>query len=423
MFTKKSPHNKTHHIQGAFYKVLKADDLLKSDSHQRYLKHLMEETGLQEAEFDVFYRVLIERFVELVQTLPRERGGEFSSFLNQSLMRAMYALQVGRDVLDFRDDQLKAYTAFSLGLLADVGLLASGMRIFLANEETKVISTWFPYQHSMLHVKGAHYYCVRHIDEARPKRMASYLTALYAYRIMPEEGLRCIAEDSMLFGLWLQSFECSSDEGGVGGAILNLAKERLAHYMGEEALLLPIEGDPYFSDETSWAEECLEWLKEGLEDGSITMNEEDSLVHLTSEGVLLDPEIFLRFAERYNRSQEWRVLRQQFNYLGIVPLSGQDYKFSQYFGKQPGVVSGRKSHLYSRFYRRNRIQNSKQSKQKINKSLLITDSSLLLSQNKRKQLSKKVQVTLSERSLDQVMASLAGKQNLSTKPSNNFTKK
>ena len=76
-----------------------------------------------------------------------------------------------------------------------------------------------------------------------------------------------------------------------------------------------------------------QWLKEMLEKNKLEFNQEDSVVHtVEGGGISVNLErVFRDFQKTYPQFRDWVVVQRQFNHLGIVPLSGYDLRFQQYF--------------------------------------------------------------------------------------------
>ena len=91
------------------------------------------------------------------------------------------------------------------------------------------------------------------------------------------------------------------------------------------------------------------WLKEQIESKKISLNKDDSMAHLVQEGLLLEHEkIFRDFTKTYSQYRDWIVVYKQFNHLGLTRLSGQDYKFEQYFSDSPYKTVARKTSMFSK---------------------------------------------------------------------------
>jgi hypothetical protein len=73
-----------------------------------------------------------------------------------------------------------------------------------------------------------------------------------------------------------------------------------------------------------------------LKDKSISVNEKDSKVHKVDGGLYIDYKALAKdFSSVYgSKFPNWVVVSGQFNSMGIAKLSGQDYKFDQFFGKR-----------------------------------------------------------------------------------------
>jgi len=122
--------------------------------------------------------------------------------------------------------------------------------------------------------------------------------------------------------------------------LLKLLLKLLEEMKGEviDVALVDVEG--YESSDLEAGEKFLEWLKEGLDDGSISVNEKDSMVHMLEDGLWFDvPEIYQAFNNTYASFRDWIVVQKQFNNLGLAKLSGYDYKHMQHFAEKGEAAS------------------------------------------------------------------------------------
>ena len=97
--------------------------------------------------------------------------------------------------------------------------------------------------------------------------------------------------------------------------------------------------------ETAIGELFWKWLREGLMKGELAINKSDAGVYSVREGILLAySKIFEDFSRAYSQHRDWIVAFQQFNMLGLTKLSGDDYRFTQYFSEYPAAKAGMHGH-------------------------------------------------------------------------------
>jgi hypothetical protein len=121
---------------------------------------------------------------------------------------------------------------------------------------------------------------------------------------------------------------------------LKLLKKHLedSHISG-----LWIEGVPMEHSEpdaTALGETFFAWLRDALENQTLTVNEKDSFVHMLDEGIFLEtPSVYEAFNRTYSNYRDFIVLQEQFNHLGVTKLSGYDFKFEQHFAQRADTAA------------------------------------------------------------------------------------
>ena len=91
--------------------------------------------------------------------------------------------------------------------------------------------------------------------------------------------------------------------------------------------------DPLDAQEFSFGDDFLQWLKENIEEGSVSVNAKDSMVHVVEEGVYVDRQIFKQYADMVKLPVNINVVFTQFgNLTGVVNSVGDyGFQFKQYF--------------------------------------------------------------------------------------------
>lgn len=327
-----------NYTEATLFPVLRVNHLVPKSDRMRFLAKLNETLQLPTEHFQALYSDLLDRFIEFVQILPSLYGGYLGSLIFESMHRAHMAIQLLYDTADNRPDPLYAYAVFSMALLLDVNRVMSSQKVVISDDLGNYLVDWCPFNGSM--VGQGEYFKIREYH-GHGEAFLHSVNPLLAQKVMPDVGLAWLASDSQIFDMWLQVLTGHEEWAGPLGQLLKLLRKLLAELglLGEiDARLVDVEG--WQPEASAGAEQFLKWLKDGLEDGSISVNKEDSLVHVTDEGLWLQvPEIYHAFNKTYASFRDWHVLQAHFNNLGLPMLSGYDYKHMQYFTERADVSS------------------------------------------------------------------------------------
>ena len=325
------------------YPVLSAEELLDLPKCNKLITDISKQIASQDDYYRLYYHPLLHNFAAFVQILPITNQGPPGEILIAGLQRALNVLQIHHHERPHADS-LWDYVFFSAALLFDIGKVTENRTVINSSEDGVFIGKWLPYEEPM--TVSMRYYRIR-----RGGGMSSWVVRriiiLLAHNIMPAKGFKWIAEDQQALNVWLALL--SDDHAGIEdfALILNRAQELLDSLGEHRDFSLPVETiEP---EQTALGEEFVEWLKDSIIDGSIDINEPDSGVHVIDKGIFLEtPMVFRTFCSYKQPNVHWRVIFKQFNMLGFAPLSGEDYKFKQYFAEYPEVKEKKFSSLFGR---------------------------------------------------------------------------
>ncbi len=311
-----------HHLQ-----VLTAAELL-AGRHQKLIETAYQASGLPSEYIVSLYDVLINNFAEFVQVLPTEVNGALSGLLSLSMIRATVVLQKfvaeqGRNI-----DPLMNYALYSAALLMDVQKAITNHRIMITDEEGAVIDEWRPFEASLAEA-GAGYYKL-FPSNGIYKRLSDSIRPLLARQLMPESGFLWIANDPHVFADWLDALNGDTIRGSRLTHFLSLFKLEDLLAMLAEFPQIPV--DMLESTANQHGEAFHQWLKNGIENGDLKVNTADASIHVVTEGVLLEKQLFKQFTDVYNAPVNMTVVYAQFgNLLGITKKGGLDFISDQYF--------------------------------------------------------------------------------------------
>jgi len=291
--------------------------------HTRNIKNLL---NLPPKLYQRLYQQVIVQFAEFTQELPETVQGAFASaggFLDHGLERASRALSLCLayffpEEKNFQQastqQSLWIYAVFTAALLYDVGKLGVKYQIDICKKDGTTLQTWLPYTSSM--VAQGKYYKYDFLKENRDN-LRRMITPLLARQILAEAentgetepnsigGFNWIASNPDVLEAWLALL--SGDIRSVS-AFLTVIPLADAQTIENHIKMVDIPGLP---TDQQISDAFLQWLRDALEKQQLSVNETDSLVHLTQEGVLIDREIFKTFSHE-NPQYESGSAEQQF---------------------------------------------------------------------------------------------------------------
>ncbi|MEC8460598.1 MAG: TraI domain-containing protein [Pseudomonadota bacterium] len=318
------------------YPAHEANKLLKPQGVARILAKLRHLITIDEALYVSCYQQLNQRFAEFVQCLPPpgEKHHQYS-MLAVSLRRAYLlveafskhmAVSYGKRHAETDEGARLLYAVYAAALLFEIGNITSGRRIVLCNDQGAYLSQWLPFEKS-INTYSRHFK-IRY-GQSLPDVLLIPMTHVLAKQIMPETGFQWIAEQTEVLHRWFEGLNLVDAFFGAYQATCNvdelLQKDPLK--VDEE----PIE--TFKPDDTLEAEQFWAWLKEQLANKTLS----DEHTAIVAGELILDIEALAQiYSQQQVRSERAVVIVKQFNALGIAKMSGQDYRYEQYFSEPPG---------------------------------------------------------------------------------------
>lgn len=331
--------------------IQSAATLLGSEKLQPHLKNIKSLLNLPPKFYNRLYYQVIEQFAEFVQTLPETVHGTFANdggFLEHGIERAARALSLclayffpeEKSLNNMTPTQaLWIYAVFTAALLLDIGKLAVKYKITLCQKDGTPIKDWHPYSASMV-AQGKHY----RYDFVKENRdnLRRLITSLLARQILTEathirdesenaiyeheNGFNWIASDPNVLEAWLallsgegrpmSSFMTMiplADAQVIENHIKNLKTPGTPSTAGGGLFIgtIPTE-DAMFSSTIATGEAFLQWLRNALIAGTVSVNQTNSHLQITQDGILISPEIFKEFAIENIHYKNPEVVEQQF---------------------------------------------------------------------------------------------------------------
>lgn len=346
------------------YKILPAATLLDEEAIKYVIKDLSKQLAIPLQNFQEIYQETINRFAEFVQGLPNAEYQSFNFFkghLLMALFRANIAInETGNypcPVLTAQNNAVKIesraamwqYVIFSSSLLLDIGKTISSTSVQTCLEHGEQPWLWPGLDGSMMvdNNNNTHYYYT--ICNPLINSYNHILNLLFARIIIPDYIFTWIYSEPDIFFEWLSIL---NDQASGSGTLhkLNIVSVRklINEYMGSHLpinilKLIPThikeQAEQYHKTsfwkgvefslrgkknqsqqyEHNHGTEFLNWLREGLANKSIPVNQENAKVHISKEGVfLLNPEIFLEFSAQFPKYADWHAVFKYFIALGIT---------------------------------------------------------------------------------------------------------
>ena len=317
--------------------------LLSNEKRQQHINAVKTLLNLPPKIFNTIYHQVIEQFAEFVQSLPETVHGAFSSeggFLDHGIERASRAISLcvtyffpeEKNLQNISSEQaLWIYAVFTAALLYDLGKLAVKYDIKITRKNGSFIKKWLPYTSSM--IAQGKYYQFEFVKENRDN-LRRLVTPLLARQILQDatqhhdnsenSGFNWLASNSDVLEAWLMllsgetrvpmssfmSLIPLADAQVIDSHIKNIRLGTLP--AGMFIGVNPQTNDSPFAATLAIGDAFLDWLKTGLANGNISVNQKDSLIHITQDGALISPEIFKEFSHENLSFKNPEGTEQQF---------------------------------------------------------------------------------------------------------------
>lgn len=330
------------YTESTLFPISTLEKLLAQIERNFYLSKIQEIVTLPDDYFKSIYEELVDNFALFVQILPDTYGGELGSLLNDGLRRALLAVQILQETREEKPHPLFTFAVFSIALLADIGQVMQ-YHIMISDEEGVFIDDWYPAL-GFMHEFGE-FYKLRH-DENIPQSLIRNSTPIFARQLLSETAITWLSSNTQIFDMWLAFLNKGEDWLGGFCKVLKIERKQFESRKGEMDLF-PIDINLKEATGTDLGEKFLSWLKNALQDGSVTYNGPDSLVHVMpitalDVGVFLQaPELFRLFCNAYQIKNNWTVVCDQFKALGLTKLLGTG-KLDQFFLSDPSEAKSGK---------------------------------------------------------------------------------
>lgn len=311
---------------GKLLPIFSATTLLAARQYQYFFEQLRSLSHLPEEHFQLHYLDLINQFAEYVQLLPRKNGEVLGSLLNLSLERALRALF--HFVEEYPEaGALERAALFSAALLVDIAEITLGRKIMITDKEGRAQLEWQPFTGAMTQQERGEFYRMIPLGNHVLRTQRS-VRLLLARQIIPSALFFWIAQFPEIFAEWLEVLE--DDEGG-GGRFRKILQLYEIPLPNSPKVNLPVSEVPLQnSSATEYGELFLRWLREAIANADVSVNQVDSNVFMTEDGVFVDKALFKQFVARFHLGTSPLVVYAQFGELfGLTRTQSLDYRVNQ----------------------------------------------------------------------------------------------
>ena len=321
-------------IEARIYSIKTSDMLLSSASYQKLIKDIDTVTYADKEVIEVFYKRLIYKFAAYVQLLPEPQSPRPKSMLMASMRRAFLMLRAfsnemhavyGRPYLRSSEGSRLLFAVFSAALLFEIGKICANRKILITDNKGSARGEWNYFDKGLRHY--GEYYKIRY-GEGMPPGLTAEITYIIAKNLMPELGFSWLAEDFFVLQQWFIALTVRDEFFGAYKIDYNVTEDLEKAPLELEDL----ENNYEVPAEMLEIEMFWRWLREKIAKDKNKINDGKSGIYIVDGELAFDHnKLMNEFGQIYSNFTGVVVLAQQYNHLGLVPLSGYDYKFSQYF--------------------------------------------------------------------------------------------
>lgn len=317
--------------QGAILPILTANDLLGSIRYQGLVKQLEMTVKIPDGDFSRYYLPTINCLAEFVQLIPSQRKGPLGGLLGEGLSRAILAVHY---YMDDRPDEdispLQFFAVTTAALFVDIGNLVCNQMVTLVTETGDFIREWDPFSGAMSLNDAGHYRMFERYSSYQ--RLQGSINVMLARQLLTEDAFLWISSDISIFAEWLDVLSGYSRRyGSLGRALSNIRYDDLLDII--DALGQRTE-DQLVAEANIHGEDFFNWLKDGIENNTIKVNDKDALVHKVDEGLLIEKALFKQYLESSSLVLNSHALLVEFaTFMGYTVEGRMDLANKQYVSK------------------------------------------------------------------------------------------
>lgn len=287
-------------------------------------------SNIPQEYFDVLYKELIDKFTAFVQILPVTNESKLTSLLDESLMRAFFALQLYQKDSHEYQDYLMPYVVFSANLLMDIACVTKDRNVILSEADGSFISVWNPYNDG--HMKIGSYYRIRSGGGLSPWS-AKRSTICLACNIMPETGFDWIYKNSHALDMWLALLADDKEGAGLLRLYFDRANDMMLDLKNNPEFIVPLNIEIEESIDLNNANEFLQWLKNELENNSLAIDKQNGdIYNIEGDNLLVTNHLLQKYLaqkNKYRTNIDLATLTETLIKVGFIKSTQQRYTYAQ----------------------------------------------------------------------------------------------
>ena len=304
--------------------ALSAEELLLP--YQHTIEQIHQQIGVPESHWQAVYYQLIDNFAEQVQLLSASKSHhtQLGGLLSHSLEVALHALKFRKskmlplgaavDVIE-QQKELWSYAVFSAALLHDIGTIHSDQKIqYIQQTEKNNTKIWTPLTETLN--KGT-YYKISHRqqDPAQQHPIHQSITLLFASKLLPKSGLNWLASNANILTHWTNYLTNNQQEPNTLAEIITPADKLSTNSQTQPVQTVELENIKITQIENKTpkpapkniGKDFINWLTQGIADGSLPVNIQNALIHTIGKDktlLLITPLLFGKYAKLKNTTQQ-----------------------------------------------------------------------------------------------------------------------
>ena len=335
-----------------FKPVLSAAELLSSSVRSAVVAPLEALTELDSTDFQELCQPVIEKVAEFVQSLPcyemgifSDEGGMLDFILERThsvmtLIRSCFLPINPKQVLLTKPQQLWAYAVLTATLLKDLGRVALQCKVYLLDQEKKILGDWHPFEGSMIDQKAAFYQYTFSVPQAA--LLLQETTICLAKNFMPIRGFEWIASDPNVFKFWFALLQGDEIDTGTLSPIFlraeslviqqylvgfhhdsvtaELGKGLFADFLGKERLPKEVTAKSKKEAISKTLVAFFNWIKAHLRAGTMQLGK--NKLKLNDRGKLfLTENLFKAFVTETGSRKKWQSVEKSLLQSGLISNS------------------------------------------------------------------------------------------------------
>ena len=318
--------------QATYQKIEAPEQLLSNKKRSRRVEIIPRLLTAPAVDYDELYTPAILAFANHVQLLPATEaayGSQPGGLLNLGLETAVGVMTLLKQYYDDPANQVEhqdlwSYATFSACLLREVGRLYTDLKVECFDHEKKSVAHWNPFSGPLSSIGPLYQVEFTSTDE----RLRYDVTPLLARQLMPTSGYDWIAKHPAVLRYWLAILTNAIERIGMLQNIIGQGFFRAIVNLIEEELLLKteqqieheklLELEALNADPEQAGKVFFLWLKTGLLEGILSIDQKDSMIFTDNKGeLILTKDLFDKFSKQHPKYPNAEKVLSKFSELGF----------------------------------------------------------------------------------------------------------